>query len=83
VPRRRIDELGILGRLVVDILSRTSEPVILQRDGDLCRVTLVARGSWDGPRTFRGRGELQDAVLAALSDASQAVCARRPPKARP
>jgi hypothetical protein len=78
-------ELSILGRLLLECLSRADgEPIIFQyRDHDLCRVTFPARGSWNGPRTFRGRGTLQDATLAALMDAATALRAQRPSQPRP
>jgi hypothetical protein len=81
----RIDELRLIGDLLLECLRRIEgEPLILQfRDEDLCRLTFPARGSWNGPRTFRGRGTLQDATLGALMDAVTALRAQRPSQPRP
>jgi hypothetical protein len=81
----RVDELRLIGALLVECLRRIEgEPLILQfRDEDLCRLTFPARGSWNGPRTFRGRGTLEDATLAALSEAAVSLRAQRPSAPRP
>jgi hypothetical protein len=81
----RIDELRLIGELLIECLRRIEgEPLILQfRDEDLCRLTFPARGSWNGPRTFRGRGTLADATLAALSEAAVTLRAQRPSAPRP
>jgi hypothetical protein len=81
----RVDELRLIGELLVECLRRIEgEPMILQfRDEDLCRLTFPARGSWNGPKTFRGRGTLPDATLAALMDAATALRAQRPSAPRP
>jgi hypothetical protein len=81
----RVDELRLIGALLLECLGRIEgEPLILQfRDEDLCRLTFPARGSWNGPRTFRGRGPLAEATLAALSEAAVTLRAQRPSVPRP
>jgi hypothetical protein len=79
-----IDEIRLIGQLLVECLQgQGEEPMILQFDGDLCRLTFPARGQWRGARTFRGRGTLEDATLAALSEAAVTLRAQRPSAPRP
>jgi hypothetical protein len=81
-----IDEIRLIGNLLIECLrGQTPAPIILQYEDDdaLCRVTFPARGQWRGARTFRGRGPLEDAALAALAEAAQALRAERPAEPRP
>jgi hypothetical protein len=80
-----VDPLHIIGELVLDCLRQSNELIIIQYDDEthLCRITLPDRDNWKGPRTFRGRGPLPDAALAAWSEAANALrsqprAARRP-----
>jgi hypothetical protein len=80
----RIDELRLIGELLLECLrGQAEEPMIIQYEDDLTRVTFPARGQWRGARTFRGRGTLEDATLGALMDAATALRAERPSAPRP
>jgi hypothetical protein len=63
---------------VVDILRQTDEPIILQKDGDMVRLTLPGRSSWDGPRTFRAStlGGVEYALQLVLERAAASLRAR-------
>jgi hypothetical protein len=80
----RVDELRLIGDLLLECLrGQAEEPMIIQYEDDLTRVTFPARGQWRGARTFRGRGTLKDATLAALSEAAVSLRAQRPSAPRP
>jgi hypothetical protein len=72
------DDPSVTEVSMIDILTRTEEPVILQRDGPFIRLTLPGRSSWDGHRTFRAStlGGVEYALQLVLERAAASLRAR-------
>jgi hypothetical protein len=75
-----LDDPSMTEAAVIDILSRTQEPIILQRDGALIRLTLPGRASWNGHRSFShpiAAAGMEHGLRRVLERASAAMRAER------